>query len=97
MSNLRFWCIAAAVTVISSMLTYYHFVYTGDTVAAVFGYFGSLAILPLMLVTFLVILVRVVMPDIFTTTQKWLLLLAPLSFMLLGLVYLYWQVQYRSH
>lgn len=97
MSNLRFWCIAAAVTVISCMLTYYHFVYTGDTVAAVFGYFGSLAVLPLMLVTLLVILVRVVMPDIFTTTQKWLLFLAPLSFMLLGLVYLYWQVQYGSY
>jgi hypothetical protein len=97
MSKLVYWVTVSVVCAISIFLTFYHATYTGDKVASVFGYFFSLVIVPLLIVSFVAWIARVILPFEFSQTQKWLLFICPIGCMAVLLVCFYLLLQYGPH
>ena len=89
-----FWVVVLAICVISHTLVYFHFVFTGDTVASVLGYFISLVVLPFTLIGVLVLGLISLSNLEFSTRQKWTLLLFPIFTLASFLVYFYLVLQY---
>ncbi|WP_207308084.1 hypothetical protein, partial [Alteromonas sp. KUL42] len=94
MTKRMFWAVVFAICVLSHTLVYFHFVYTGDTVASVFGYLISLFVLPVAIIGVLVFALVSLSNLQFTTRQKWTLLLFPIFTMVSYLVYFYLVLQY---
>jgi len=89
--------IVGAVCATSIFLTTYHATYTGDKVTLVFGYFFSLVIVPLLIVTFLAFLARKVLPYELNQVQKWLLFIIPVGFLTLLVSYFFLALQHANH
>jgi uncharacterized membrane protein YuzA (DUF378 family) len=92
MSKRKFWAVVLIVCFITHILCYFHFVYTGDTVAAIFGYFASLVVMPFAFIGVLAIALISFLN--FSTKQKWALFLAPTITLASFLVYFYYVIQY---
>jgi hypothetical protein len=97
MSRLGFLILVVVVCAISIVLSFYHATFTGDTVASIFGYFFSLVIVPLLIVTSLAFSALAVLPYKFNQAQKWSLFIIPFGCLFVLMGYFYWALQYGEH
>ncbi len=97
MNRKEYSALVVTFCVLTIVLTSFHFIYTVDAIASVFGYFFSFVVGPMLLVAIPIGVLTIAIPAKFSLKQKWGLFIAPVGCNLVLIGSTYWALQYGTH